>query len=70
MTKPKHLSVNKANRSIARYDGTLQSTVNPNLLHSPLTTQEVVLSSRIEGTQATLEQVMEHEANSKLEKIP
>lgn len=29
---------------------------------SPLTNQEAVLSSRIEGTQATVEEVLEHEA--------
>jgi hypothetical protein len=35
---------------------------------SPLTTQEAVLSSRIEGTRATLEEVLEFEADLK-EKI-
>lgn len=54
--------VGKANRYIARYDGLLQSVVNPDILLSPLKTQEAVLSSKIEGTQATLEEVMEYEA--------
>ena len=53
----------KANRYIARYDGLLQSIVNPDILLSPLRTQEAVLSSKIEGTQATLEEVMEFEAD-------
>ncbi len=55
--------VGKANRYVARYDGLLQSIVNPEVLLSPLRTQEAVLSSKIEGTQATLEEVMEFEAD-------
>lgn len=54
--------VGKANAELARYDGLLQGIVNPNVLLSPLTTQEAVLSSKIEGTQATLDEVLEHEA--------
>lgn len=59
--------VGKANRYIARYDGLLQSVVNPDVLLSPLRTKEAVLSSRIEGTQATLEEVMEFEADHQAE---
>lgn len=55
----------KANRSIANYNGLLQSIVNPDVLLSPLRTQEAVLSSKIEGTQATLEEVMEFDAEQK-----
>ncbi len=54
--------VGQANAAIARYDGMLQSVVNPAILLSPLTTNEAVLSSKIEGTQATLDEVLEHEA--------
>ncbi len=36
--------------------------VNPAILLSPMTNQEAVLSSKIEGTQATIEEVLEHEA--------
>ena len=36
--------------------------INPHILLSPLTNQEAILSSRIEGTQATVEEVLEHEA--------
>lgn len=54
--------IGEANRAIARYDGMLQSVVNPAILLSPMTTREAVLSSRIEGTQATLDEVLEHEA--------
>ncbi len=52
----------QANRSLAYYDGILQGIPNPKLLLSPLTTQEAVLSSKIEGTQATLGDVLKYEA--------
>ncbi|MFB9865637.1 Fic family protein [Rufibacter immobilis] len=52
-----------ANREIARYDGLLQSIPNPRVLLAPLRTQEAVLSSKIEGTQATLEEVLEFDAS-------
>ncbi|MFH1068145.1 MAG: Fic/DOC family N-terminal domain-containing protein [Candidatus Glassbacteria bacterium] len=55
--------IGKANASLARYDGILQGIVNTDVLLSPLTTQEAVLSSRIEGTQATMEEVLEFEAS-------
>lgn len=54
--------VGESNAEIARYDGLLQGIVSPIILLSPLTTQEAVLSSKIEGTQATLDEVLEHEA--------
>ncbi len=58
-----HISlIGQANAALARYDGMLQSVVNPKVLLSPLTTQEAVLSSRIEGTQASMEDVLEYEA--------
>ncbi len=45
-----------------RYDGMLAAIPNPNILLAPLTTQEAVFSSRIEGTQATLGEVLQFEA--------
>lgn len=57
--------VGPANTELARYDGLLQGIVNPEIFLSPLTTQEAVLSSKIEGTQATLDEVLEHEAGIK-----
>jgi Fic family protein len=48
--------------AVARYDGALSAVPNPGVLLAPLTTQEAVLSSRIEGTQATMEEVLEFEA--------
>lgn len=52
----------KANRSLAYYDGVLKGLPDPELLLSPMTTQEAVLSSRIEGTQASLSDVLKYEA--------
>ena len=46
--------IGRANRALAHYEGVLYGVPNAELLLSPLTTQEAVLSSRIEGTQATL----------------
>lgn len=54
--------VGQANAELARYDGLLQGIPNPAVTLSPLTTQEAVLSSKIEGTQATVDEVLEHEA--------
>jgi len=48
--------------AVARYDGMLAAIPNPGVLLAPLTTQEAVLSSRIEGTQATMGEVLEFEA--------
>ncbi len=54
--------VGQANAALARYDGMLQGIVNAAVLLSPLTTSEAVLSSKIEGTQATVDEVLEYEA--------
>ncbi len=54
--------IGRANRSLAYFDGVLYGVANPDVLLSPLTTQEAVLSSKIEGTQATLGDVLRFEA--------
>lgn len=54
--------VGRANAALARYDGLLAGIPNPAVMLSPLTTQEAVLSSKIEGTQATVDEVLEQEA--------
>lgn len=53
--------------AVARYDGLLGAIPSPDVLLSPLTTQEAVLSSRIEGTQATMGEVLEFEAGRGVE---
>lgn len=55
-----------AHAAVARYEGALSAVPNPDVLLSPLTAQEAVLSSRIEGTQATLGEVLEFEAEGAL----
>jgi Fic family protein len=61
---PAHVKlIGQANAALARYDGMLQGIVNPGVFLSPLTTQEAVLSSKIEGTVASMEEVLEYEAN-------
>src|SRR5579863_5575484 len=52
----------QANRALASYSGVLYGVPNPGVLLSPLTTQEAVLSSKIEGTQATLGDVLKFDA--------
>ncbi|MDD4874073.1 MAG: Fic/DOC family N-terminal domain-containing protein [Dehalococcoidales bacterium] len=54
--------IGKSNRELAYFNGILYGINNPDVLLSPLTTQEAVLSSRIEGTQATLGEVLKFEA--------
>lgn len=51
-----------ANGHLARFDAILQIIPHPDFLLAPILTQEAVLSSRIEGTQATLEDVLEFDA--------
>lgn len=59
-------AIGEANRALARYDGLLHGVPNPTVLLSPLTTQEAVLSSRIEGTEATLAEVLRFEAGEEV----
>ncbi len=48
--------------AVARYDGMLAAIPNADVLLAPLTTQEAVLSSRIEGTQVAIGEILEFEA--------
>lgn len=54
--------IGPANVALGRYDALLSAIPNASVLLSPLTTREAVLSSRIEGTQATMGEVLEYEA--------
>ena len=58
-------NIGSANRALAKFDGALKGIPNARVLLSPLTTKEAVLSSKIEGTQATLEEVLKFEAKPK-----
>lgn len=54
--------IGKARTSLARLEGLLFNLKNPRLLSRTFITKEAVLSSQIEGTQATLSEVFEHDA--------
>lgn len=58
--------IGPANAAVARYEGVLSGIPNPDVLLSPLTAREAVLSSKIEGTQVTLGEVLEFEAQGNL----
>lgn len=59
--------VSSASTSLAYYNGILESMINPALFLSPLETKEAILSSRIEGTITTLDEVLKFEADLKPE---
>ena len=59
--------IGPAAAAVARYDGMLSAVPNPDVLLAPLTTQEAVLSSRIEGTEATMGDVLGFEAGQEPE---
>lgn len=61
--------IGPASSAVARYDGVLTAIPNASILLSPLTTQEAVLSSKIEGTQATMGEVFEYEAEAGKSKL-
>lgn len=58
--------ISKANQEICTYRGFLSNLQNPFLLTSPLIGQEAVLSSKLEGTHATLEDWLNYEAGNEV----
>ena len=61
--------IGPASTALARYDAVLGVVPKASLLLSPLTTQEAVLSSRIEGTQATMGEVLAYEAGGNIDDV-
>jgi Fic family protein len=59
-----------ADRALGRLDGVTTILPNPNLFVAMYVKQEAVFSSQIEGTQSTLEDVLEYEAGPVREKRP
>lgn len=55
--------LSKADRALGRLDGVTSVLPNPDLFVAMFVRQEAVLSSRIEGTQSTLEDVLQFEAD-------
>lgn len=58
--------ISEANRVLGSLNGLLANIPNQSLLSSPLLTKEAVASSKIEGTQATIEEVFKYEAEGKI----
>ena len=52
-------AMGKANRALASYDALLEQSPSSHLLLAPLVRREALLSSRIEGSQSTLNEVLQ-----------
>lgn len=57
-------SLLKATDSLARYDQMLKNMHNSEILLAPLRNQEAVISSRMEGTISTMDEILKFEADS------
>lgn len=57
----------KATESMARFDQMLKNLHNNEILLAPLRNQEALLSSRIEGTISTMDEILQYEADEKNE---
>ena len=53
----------KATDAIARYDQMLKNMHNSEILLAPLRNQEAVISSRMEGTVSTMDEILRYEAD-------
>lgn len=62
--------LSKADRSLGRLDGATSILPNPDLFVAMYVRQEAVLSSQIEGTQSTLEDVLQYEIDAKGQERP
>ena len=56
--------IGEVHRSVSNFDSLVKNLPNPELLIAPLETREALDSSKIEGTQASLQEVFEYEAGS------
>src|ERR671938_1582826 len=59
-----------ADRSLGRLDGATSVLPNPDLFVAMYVRQEAVLSSQIEGTQSTLQDVLEFEIDARGDEHP
>lgn len=62
--------LSQADRALGRLDGIGSALPNPDLFVAMYVRQEAVLSSRIEGTQSTLEDVLQFEVDDKSNDLP
>lgn len=60
-------SLLKATDSLARYDQMLKNMHNSEILLAPLRNQEAVISSRMEGTISTMDEILKFEADSEID---
>jgi len=65
-----HRILSDANQNLARLDGVASTLPNPDLFVAMYVRHEAVLSSQIEGTQSTLEDVLQFEIDPKGGAIP
>jgi Fic family protein len=63
-------ALSEADRAVARLAGEGRRLPNPHLSFRPFVRREAVLSSRIEGTQATLAELLAAEAGASVERSP
>jgi Fic family protein len=63
-------ALSRADRALGRLAGEGRALPNPHILIRPFIRREAVLSSRIEGTQATLGELLAHEAGAFVERSP
>jgi len=59
-----------ADRAVGRLDGVTRTLPNPDLFLAMYVRREAVLSSQIEGTQSTLEDVLSYELDPKQREVP
>jgi len=62
--------LSKADTAIGRLSGISEALPNPNLFVAMYVRKEAVLSSQIEGTEASLEDVLEYESENKPKTLP
>lgn len=60
----------KATDAVARYDQMLKNMHNSEILLAPLRNQEAVISSRMEGTVSTMDEILKYEADHDEESQP
>ena len=54
----------KSTETLARFDQMLKNLYNTEILLAPLRNREAVLSSRIEGTISTIDEILQYEADN------
>ncbi len=63
-------ALSRADRALGRLDGSTEVLPNPDLFVAMYVRQEAVLSSQIEGTQASLTDILEYEADAARRGLP